>query len=296
MVWIYGSGSEDLKSIEPYDHGDQDIMIWPNSDSLMIHVELLRYSLENPLHVRIQGSDHPVLQSCLVEGTKDVSTSALRNFHPTIFGCAVPTWFDMIMKVLKEFPSIFATSLKNNACGPAVTLNIFSALGENKISKQATESESVGASNSEEIKNGKSKTEQTTISAKRRDPEDGHWLQKNGSNESVNGLPVTLWTGYSGWFPLGSKPPKNSSNSDRDFRISFSHAEYLLSQEMNDIQRECYRCLKKFHRAHLSTQPKSLVSFHLKNILLQTIEETRCRAVDRRQQSRVHNENSSPTF
>ncbi|KAL9960425.1 hypothetical protein ACROYT_G033880, partial [Oculina patagonica] len=75
-------------------------------------------------------------------------------------------------------------------------------------------------------------------------------------------------------FQLVVKPPKNNGNPDCDFRISFSHAEYLLSQEMNDIQRECYRCLKRYHRAYLSTQPKSLVSFHLKNIFLQTIEET----------------------
>ena len=70
------------------------------------------------------------------------------------------------------------------------------------------------------------------------------------------------------------KPPKNGGNPDCDFRISFSHAEYLLSQEMNDIQRECCRCLKKFHRAYLSTEPKGLVTFHLKSVLLQTIEET----------------------
>ena len=75
-------------------------------------------------------------------------------------------------------------------------------------------------------------------------------------------------------FHLVVKPPKNGGNADCDFRISFSHAEYLLSQEMNDIQRECYRCLKKFHRAYLSKEPKGLVTFHLKNILLQTIEET----------------------
>ena len=75
-------------------------------------------------------------------------------------------------------------------------------------------------------------------------------------------------------FHLVAKSPKNGGKPDRDFRISFSHAEYLLSQEMNDFQRECYRCLKKFHRAYLSKDPKGLVTFHLKNILLQTIEET----------------------
>ena len=75
-------------------------------------------------------------------------------------------------------------------------------------------------------------------------------------------------------FHLVVKPPKNGGNPDCDFRISFSHAEYLLSQEMNDIQRECHRCLKKYYRAYLSTEPKGLVTFHLKDILLRTIEET----------------------
>ena len=69
------------------------------------------------------------------------------------------------------------------------------------------------------------------------------------------------------------KPPKYSKDPDCDFRISFSHAEYLLSQEMNDIQRDCYRCLKKVYLAYLSS-PEGLVSFHLKNLFLQTIEET----------------------
>lgn len=75
-------------------------------------------------------------------------------------------------------------------------------------------------------------------------------------------------------FHLVVKSPKVGGNPNCDFRISFSHAEYLLSQEMNDIQRECYRCLKKYHRAYLSKHPKGLVTFHLKTILLQTIEET----------------------
>ena len=74
-------------------------------------------------------------------------------------------------------------------------------------------------------------------------------------------------------FHLVVKPPKKGGNPECDFRISFSHAEYLLSQEMNDVQRECYRCLKKYHRAHLK-EPKGLMTFHLKNIFLQTIQET----------------------
>ena len=75
-------------------------------------------------------------------------------------------------------------------------------------------------------------------------------------------------------FHLVVKPPKNGGNPDFDFRISFSHAEYLLSQEMNQVQRECYVCLKKYHAAFFASNPKGLVTFHLKNLFLQTIEET----------------------
>ena len=75
-------------------------------------------------------------------------------------------------------------------------------------------------------------------------------------------------------FHLVVKPPKKGGNPECDFRISFSHAEYLLSQELNEVQRDCYRCLKKYHRAYLSKDPKGLVTFHLKNLFLQTIEET----------------------
>ena len=75
-------------------------------------------------------------------------------------------------------------------------------------------------------------------------------------------------------FHLVAKAPKNGGNLECDFRISFANAEFLLSRELNEVQRECYRCLKKFHRAHLSTKPKRLVSFHLKNLFLQTVEET----------------------
>ena len=74
-------------------------------------------------------------------------------------------------------------------------------------------------------------------------------------------------------FHLVVKAPKNGGNPECDFRISFSHAEYLLSQELNKIQRECYRCLKTYHRVYLSTEAKGLISFHLKHIFLRTIEE-----------------------
>ena len=94
-------------------------------------------------------------------------------------------------------------------------------------------------------------------------------------------------------FHLVVKSPKKAITPECDFRLSFSHAEYLLSQEMNDTQRDCYRCLKTFHRGYLKIEAeisssseeakslmkttemsKGLVTFHLKNIFLKTIEST----------------------
>ena len=46
-------------------------------------------------------------------------------------------------------------------------------------------------------------------------------------------------------FHLVAKSAKRNGNPDLDFRISFSHGEYLLSQDMNDIQRDCYASMKK---------------------------------------------------
>ena len=96
------------------------------------------------------------------------------------------------------------------------------------------------------------------------------WINRERKWPSPDIVSKVISEGYH----LVAKSAKLNGNPDRDFRISFSHAEYLLSQEMNDIQRDCYVCMKKIHRAYLCTQPKSLVSFHLKNILLLTIEET----------------------
>ena len=96
------------------------------------------------------------------------------------------------------------------------------------------------------------------------------WIKRERKWPSHEVVKKVIREGYH----LVVKPPKNSGNPECDFRISFSHAEYLLSQEMNYIHRECYRYLKKCHHAYLSTQPMSLVSFHLKTILLLTIEET----------------------
>ena len=93
----YGSAAEELKCIEPDDVGDVDIVIYPDSNNLMIHDELIEYLPENPMHVRIKGADHPVLKSCLVQDTEYVATLALKTFHPAIYGRSVPGAVDMII-------------------------------------------------------------------------------------------------------------------------------------------------------------------------------------------------------
>lgn len=75
-------------------------------------------------------------------------------------------------------------------------------------------------------------------------------------------------------FHIVVKPPKSGGCSETDFRLSFSNAEYLLSKELNDIQRQCYRGLKKYYSVYLRTEPKSLATYHLKTIFLNTCEET----------------------
>ena len=132
----YGSAAEDLKCYECHDFGDMDIMIFPNSDNLTIHEELLEYSVGNPLHARIKGCDHPVLQSCLLEDTEYVATSALKNFHPAIFGSEAPWIVDVTTRVFQtllreEFSPIVTGGLSNHYRSPAITLNLSRALAIN---------------------------------------------------------------------------------------------------------------------------------------------------------------------
>ncbi len=458
-MWAYGSAAEDLQSFDHCDAGDMDFMIFPNLDEMIIREEMLEYSLENPLHVTIKGGDNLVLQSCLVENTEYVATSALKNFHPAIFGSKAPTYtlisllsFFCQMEERGTILSLFNAqipffNLKNSPTSPAVSLGMSSwmdsatilatdylnilanvtaavvgciihlayrANGKEYAKEHANflkdslmlvmdycnlpmlnplanflficgpayqeqgkklfarleglESRSLNDAvhdNDQEIvspearDNKGSKGNDTDFSEAFRflhlscDRLNKFFARlkglKSGSfNETVhnkdlnsknlssdrdgkdddddknefkrsktltdeleskfevtelvkNGIDFIPAFRSHGWpkvarewiqrerkwpcpeivdkviqegFHLVVKPPKNNGNPECDFRISFSHAEYLLSQEMNDIQRECYRCFKRYHRAYLSTQPKSLVSFHLKNIFLQTIEET----------------------
>ena len=586
MFRPYGSAAEDLKCLEPDDVGDVDIMIFPTSDNLTIHDDLIEYLPEHPMQVRIKGDGHPVLQSCLVEDTEYVATSALKNFHPAIYGSASHRIMDFMSRTFKlmsreEFSSVLQCTwqVAKDTTGPAHALKYAQSFGsiteqserlkdqqnlpkldanfmeffaqylctargteytrehaevlndvldlakdieislnkrglygdpqmlpvvlqellssdrgkniqhrirdiesrsrnesgrgenhsaeadllnndvqcvrpdcchknesgseENHLEETASpnndqqcitpnncrENEGVSGANhsaeaalpnddqqcvmsdnchkgdsgrSEDSKKGplsssegssvtpenadfrrKSDEESESVSkqsnmsdplensdqfsaktptakqvtevrqdaidkrekkhnaqtsenqdeskadgrpsAKKeeflRNPdnnkEDERWFEHlfgtvtesnetkfedtEKSYERVGGIDFVPAFRSLGWpkvardwikrerkwpspdmvdrvvqegFHLVVKPPKNDGNPDCDFRISFSHAEYLLSQEMNDIQRECYRSLKKFYRVYLSTEPKSLVTFHLKNLLLQTIEET----------------------
>ena len=519
VVRPYGSAAEDLKCLSPENYGDIDIMVFPTTDSLIIHEDMLEYLPENPLYVRIRASDHSVFQSCLVEGTEYLATSALKNFDPAIYGSKSSEWFDYLKYSLSivsddRSPSLqFVCSWKNKEVGPAFTIDskqwfgttleqlqnmteskkgcsceladweglassmfnangmeytrehasvtedLLSCVGESQASLiesgsdgfirglstlfqeftssdamqsfitrvQAIESRKQNESgsqaeamcheesgvtqqtcdtneverSSEPANFGPSVTAQNrsdaqapgnrdlestsfdeidntripdeTVTEKQNDREgaretientskqDGGAVQKESKAELKNSgeregttpkdatvsgraihevesgerekLHLKRWLNHliveesgnkehrveeegsitrkrgmdlvpalrsRGWpkasrdwlererkwpsvemvtkiidegYHLVVKSPKYSEIPECDFRISFSHAEYLLSQEINDIQRECYRCLKKLHRAYLSS-PAGLVSFHLKNLFLQTIEET----------------------
>ena len=130
----YGSVAEDLKCIEPDDVGDVDIVIYPDSNNLTIHEELIEYLPENPMHVRIKGADHPVLKSCLVEDTEYVATSVLKTFHPAIYGHSVPSKVQFIilasagqlMKLTNpELSSLLQSTyqLKDKEASPALTFS-----------------------------------------------------------------------------------------------------------------------------------------------------------------------------
>ena len=453
-----GSAAENVRCYDSDYCGDVDLMIFPNADDVLIHDELIEYLPDNPLHVRIKGIDHPVLQSCLLEDTEYVATSALKNFHPALYRSSSVNFADFFTLALKQIASFDELVLnfghcKTNRASPAVTVSLnnssssfFGSLGDcidmgelGKIVPADWEWLAVGLcglrgveytrehaevledicqlrnegfvppvlprspnvtqdvnwnDRSEKIKarirdierqsqwesgrktefTGKPipkrpktlteihedvdyKSEKNTThgvlhgnqSQSQREPPllQKDELTKEEENKEAWGVPriskhlfqhmvgkvperkeylsekkrtrfkdidktqlqeriiggIDFVPAFRsrGWpkvarewirrerkwptpdivdrvvqegFHLVVKSPKEGGNPGCDFRISFSHAEYLLSQEMNDIQRECYRCLKKYHRAYLSTKAKSLVTFHLKNILLRTIEET----------------------
>ena len=526
---LYGSAAEDLKSQATDDIGDLDIVIIPKSEDLFIHDEMIEYLPQHPLHVRIKGRDHPLLQSCLVEDKPYVATSVIKNFHPAIYGTSAPHMINNLTRSIqigsRENWGQFVTEWKNKEDGPALQVNDSQSFGpvsgemkrtnnpqklvncdpaewdwfakfltnangfeysrehadilgefmtfandiqmslhergllgqpqalpgfvqelisservkqlrervvtiqqsshnqneselggehlaeaeqhsndqsvmpgschgnetgskKDKVLQEAflstsesfltpknsrdshNTAENLGTTLSQSTMGESSespyqsaqhtmprKVSETGVNEKKEQGQNEDGTDESGS-ESINtakppfaekGEPsysdfksvsgeknillehifgpfsqeskapwketdvkdsnkATIAGGADlvpalrcpGWprvaedwikrkrkwpspdvinkvvqegFHLVVKPPKDGGNPKCDFRIFFSHAEYLLSQAMNDIQRECYRCLKKFHRAFLK-DPKGLVTFHLKNLLLQTIEET----------------------
>ena len=304
---LYGSSAEDLRvDVLP----DIDVMVFPTADELMIDDELIEYCFpSNPLHVRIRGTGHPVLQSCLVENTEYVATSALKNCHPAIFGPVSLTNNpdDVLPATYVPMPGL-SFSLENSMTGPAIKMT--SDLWESNLRKfgdkfflfntlykhfcKGGEEESIldfttftrllgeyryeNDYFSERIDSfldflGKAKMLIEYIPAFRCltwPMVAQEWRERQRKWPSPHVVDKVIREG----FHLVVKAPKNGGNPECDFRISFSHAEFLLSQEINEIQRECYRCLKTYHRVYLSTEAKGLISFHLKNIFLRTIEET----------------------
>ena len=126
----YGSAAEDLKCLSPENYGDIDIMVFPTTDSLIIHEDMLEYLPENPLYVRIRASDHSVFQSCLVEGTEYLATSALKNFDSAIYGNKSSEWLDYLKYSLSIVstdhcsPSLpWVYDWKNKEVGPAFTID-----------------------------------------------------------------------------------------------------------------------------------------------------------------------------
>jgi len=377
IIRPYGSAAEDLKFEEPDDVGDVDIMVFPDSDNLLIYGEMIEYSTSNPLHVRVKGGDHPVFKFCCVKDTGYLSTSAVKDSHEDIYGelgDTLPRAFQLMSREDPSSTAGFTCQLKSSSSSPALKVNLTLASEEltstslqpsirrwpanlyqfqEKSKHKPVREETEGVNDkSDKKQNGDHsgnqtepkrqgqplayKTELRTQSGGGNQETEKKQLERireekamervcnhlfrniNKENEDLNsklkfqdneraqhrvaaGIDYVPALRSPEWpkvaqewikrerkwpspdivekvihegFHLVVKPPKNGGNPDCDFRISFSHAEYLLSQEMNDIQRECYRCLKKFHRAYLSIKTGSLVTFHLKNILLQTLEET----------------------
>lgn len=125
---LYGSAVEDLKSEEADDVGDLDLVVFSDSDDLLIDEEMIEYLPEHPIHVRIKGGDHSVLRFSCVEDSSYVSTSAVQS----------------IFKPLSStFPSLFE-SLSSKNCAtiylphqgrqhePSLTSWFYSAFGRHK--------------------------------------------------------------------------------------------------------------------------------------------------------------------
>ena len=131
----YGSAVEDLKCLAPGDVGDLDIVIIPKSDDLMIYDELIEYLPQHPMHARIKGVDHPMLQSCLVNDTDFVDTSAIKKFCPAVYGPSATHMLDYLTRSLQIVSEKWGEiTLENNEACPALQINYKQTFGS--ISEQ----------------------------------------------------------------------------------------------------------------------------------------------------------------
>ena len=272
-IQLYGSSVEDL-NVDPIP--DYDVMIFPTSDNLTIDDELIEYLPWNAMHVRIKGADHPLLQSCLVDNTGYVATSALKNFHPAIYEPNDMADSDIIhaavMAGVMRNAFDVHVSLENSMTSPAVKFATSSVCKPYVQGTFTNELGDIQNKGEEKVPNLDSLVEIIPAFQSLAWPKVAQeWINRQRKWPLPEKVDKVIREG----FHLVAKAPKSDAgHPEYDFIISFSHAEYLLSQEMNEIQRQCYRCLQIYHQVYLSTEPKGLISFHLKNIFLRTIEET----------------------
>ncbi len=67
--------------------------------------------------------------------------------------------------------------------------------------------------------------------------------------------------------------PKHSpgGNADLEWRLSFSQAEIILSNNMTNVQKNCYKFINAIHNKELQN-PKVLTTYHMKTVFLWILE------------------------
>lgn len=111
------------------------------------------------------------------------------------------------------------------------------------------------------------------------------WLERNRKWPSDGVKDAILQTGCQivakrPLFPeLNGDVKKEDHSPEHDkrdpyFRLSFSQCEVVLSQSLTEPQLLCWRVMKAFQKAYLSTEPRVLASYHWKNVVFWVFEET----------------------
>ena len=126
--FTFGSTVERLRCYTPHDIGDFDFMFFPSRDEMRLSPDRLNDIPGCPGFVYINGCGHPVLKDCLYQDTNYVATSALTEFHPSVFGgvSVLLQALPLVMKVMSVHMDTSKMAMKlSNSCqtGPAVTLD-----------------------------------------------------------------------------------------------------------------------------------------------------------------------------